>query len=109
MLNDATSTKVLCTCPYIKLSHLFIDIQMFNAKYLAIHTVQMHTGAISKLLYGFGSSRVTNVIHKLSTQTHKPYKTLTHSCMHRSIYNEAELSAGLLLTTHRKHAQYVTM
>ena len=26
---------------------------MFNVKYLAIHKVQMHAGALSKLLYGF--------------------------------------------------------
>ena len=31
---------------------LFIDNPMFNVKYLAMHKVQMHAGAVSKLVYG---------------------------------------------------------
>ena len=33
---------------------------MFNDIYLAMHKVQMHAGAISKLLYGFASVREDN-------------------------------------------------
>ena len=33
----------------------FIDIPMFNIKYLAIQQVRIHAGAIRKLLYGFAS------------------------------------------------------
>ena len=29
----------------------FIDIPMFNVKYLAVHKVQMHAGTVRKLLY----------------------------------------------------------
>ena len=38
------------TIQYI-IVHL-IDIQMFYIKYLTMHKVQMHAGAIRKLLYG---------------------------------------------------------
>ena len=32
--------------------HLLIDIAMFNVKYLSIHKMQMHGGAIRNVLYG---------------------------------------------------------
>ena len=35
----------------------FIDSPMFNVNCLAMHKMQMHAGAISKLLYGFESVR----------------------------------------------------
>ena len=41
----------------------FIEIPMFNVKYLAMYKVQMHGGAIRKLLYGFASVR--KIIHSL--------------------------------------------
>ena len=50
---------------YMKIMAPLIDIPMFNIKYLAMHKVQMHTGAISKLLHGFASVRVIN--HLLSS------------------------------------------
>ena len=34
---------------------LFIDTPMCNIKFLAMHKVQMHAGATSKILYGFAS------------------------------------------------------
>ena len=53
---------------------------MFNVNYLAMHKVQMHTEAISKLLYGVAS--VQAIIHSLKlvdylpVHTHKPYNNL---------------------------------
>ena len=53
---------------------------MFNVKYLAMHNVQMHAGAISKLLYGFAS--IGRIIHSLKfvdylpLQTHTPHNNL---------------------------------
>ena len=37
---------------------------MFNIKYLAMDKVQMHAGAISKLLYGFASVWAINPLTK---------------------------------------------
>ena len=34
----------------------FIDIPMFYIKYLTMHNVQMHSGAIRKLLHGLANS-----------------------------------------------------
>ena len=53
---------------------------MFNTKYLTMHNVQMHAGAISKLLYSFASVRALTQSLKLldyfPVQTHKPYNSL---------------------------------
>ena len=35
----------------------FITIPMFKVKYLGMHKVQMHADTISKLLFGFASTR----------------------------------------------------
>ena len=64
------------------LSAPFIDILMFNVKYLVMDIVQMHAGAISKLhvMYGFVSERA--IIHSLklkdnlSVQTYKSCNNL---------------------------------
>ena len=46
---------------------------MFNVKYLAMHT---HTGAISKLLYGFACIWTIKIVDYLPVHTHKPYTNL---------------------------------
>ena len=73
----------------------FIDIPMFNIKYLAMHKVQMQAGVISKLLYGFAS--VQAIIHSLKlaeyllVQTHKPYNNfcLLHI---RNVFNQGKFN-----------------
>ena len=35
----------------------YIDISMLNAKYLTMYNMQMHAGAISKVLYSFASAQ----------------------------------------------------
>ena len=53
------------------------DSSMFYIKYLTMHKVHMHAGAISQLLYG--CVYVREIIHSLklvdylSVHTHKPY------------------------------------
>ena len=55
----------------------FIDIPMLNVKYLSIRTVQMHTGALSKLVYGFASIRAIistiNLVGYFRKLTHRSY------------------------------------
>ena len=53
----------------------FIDILMFNVKYLAMEKAQMHAGAISKLnvLYGLASERA--IIHSLHLKDNLPLQT----------------------------------
>ena len=57
-----------------------IGIPMFNVKYLVMHKVQMHVGAISRLLNGFAPVRV--IIHDLAVQTHKPYSCVQTKYQH---------------------------
>ena len=47
--HDYLSFREKC---YIHIIASSIDISMFNVKYLAMHTVQVHAGAIRKVLYG---------------------------------------------------------
>ena len=71
----------------------FIDIPMFNIKYLSMHKEQMHAGALSKLLYGFASVWV--IIHLLKLMDYLPVKTskpynpssLYYSCMPNKMRN----------------------
>ena len=46
---------------------------MLNVEYLATHKVQMHAGAIDKLLYGFASVLV--IIHLLKLMDYLPEQT----------------------------------
>ena len=46
---------------------------MFNVKYVAMHKVQMHAAAISKLLYGFAS--VLAIIHELKLVDYRLVQT----------------------------------
>ena len=55
------------------LLELFMDIQMFDINYLAIHQVQMRAGATSKLLFGFAS--LWAIIHSLKLVD---YNTITY-------------------------------
>ena len=56
---------------------------MFYIKYLTMHKVHMHAGAIRQLLYG--CAYVGEIIHSLKlvdyppVHTHKPYKNLTYN------------------------------
>ena len=56
------------------------DIPMFYIKYLTMHKVHMHAGAIRQLLYG--CAYVRGIIHSLKlvdhppVHTHKPYNNL---------------------------------
>ena len=65
---------------YISLLHLLSDIPMFYIKYLTMHKVHMHAGAIRQLLYG--CAYVPETIHSLKlvdfppVHMHKPYNTL---------------------------------
>ena len=56
----------------------FFDNPMCYVKYLAMHKVQMHAGAKSKLSYGFASAKIYSLklVDYLSVQTHKPYTGL---------------------------------
>ena len=60
------------------------DISMFNIKYLTMHKVHMHAGAIRQLLYG--CVYVREIIHSLKlvdylpVHWHKPYNNLSHMC-----------------------------
>ena len=57
-----------CRC-ILKLLHIpYVDIQKFNIKYLVMHKVQMHTGAIILLEYGSCVWTGDNPV-----QLHKPY------------------------------------
>ena len=55
----------------------FSDIRMFYIRYLTMHKVNMHAGAIRQLLYG--CAHVREIIHSLKLvdylpeHTHKPY------------------------------------
>ena len=53
----------------------FINVAIFNVKYLAKHKVQMHAGATSNLLYSFVYVRATihslKLVGCLPIQTHK--------------------------------------
>ena len=59
------------------------DIPMFYIKYLTMHTVHMHAGAVRQLLYG--CANVREIIHSLKlvdyppVHTHKPYNNLHNS------------------------------
>ena len=59
------------------------DIPVFYIKYLTMHKVHMHAGAIRQLLYG--CAYVRDIIHSLklvdypAVHTHKPYNNL-HLC-----------------------------
>ena len=63
---------------YIMLASLFhimpfIDISMFNIKYLATHKVHVHAGTISKLMCGLCACTSNNPLsqaHELSSRTH---------------------------------------
>ena len=56
------------------------DIRMFNIRYLIMHKVHMHAGAIRQILYG--CAHVREIIHSLKlvdyppVHTHKPYNNL---------------------------------
>ena len=55
----------------------FIDVPMLKLKYLAMHRVHVHAGAISKLVYGFASIRAIThslkLVNYLLVQTNKPF------------------------------------
>ena len=71
---DCITTRLkLCIAP-------LSDTRMFSIRYLTIHKVHMHAGAIRKLLYD--SAHVREIIHLLKlvdylpVHTHKPYNNL---------------------------------
>ena len=63
---------------------------MLNIKYLTIHKVHMHAGAIRQLMYGCAYVRET--IHSLQlvdyppVHTHKPYTYLLHITYDNGIF-----------------------
>ena len=56
------------------------DIPMFHIKYLTMHKVHMHAGAIRQLVYGCAYVReIINwlkLVDYLPVHTHKPYNNL---------------------------------
>ena len=67
----------------------FIDISMFNIKYLAMYNIQMHAGAISKSLPGFAGLQV--IIHPLKLVNYLPVQTLKqfiNFCLVRNNYSD---------------------
>ena len=71
--------RALPTCKTIVIAPLS-DIPMFYIKYLTMHKVYIHAGAIRQLLYG--CAYVREIIHSLKlvdyllVHTHKPYNNL---------------------------------
>ena len=55
MVKIIHQTSILCMFVYIIVP--FFDNPMFNVKYLVMHKVQKHAGAINKLSYGYASVR----------------------------------------------------
>ena len=73
---DLTHCCYLWQLDMFKLLHL-----MFNVKYHALHTVQMHVGAISKLTVWFcvctgGGDNSLKLVDYLPVQTHNKYNKL---------------------------------
>ena len=64
----------------IKVIEPLSDMPMFYIKYLTMHKVHMHAGALRQLLYG--RAYVREIIHSLKlvdyppVHTHKPYNNL---------------------------------
>ena len=84
------------------LLHLSMIFQSFDAKYLAMHTVQKHICALSKLLYGFASIRT--IIDSLKILNYLPVEALEvflivlpFSVFSRTQRHESVLGAVVLL------------
>ena len=75
--NKNISNIVITCSEVIFLIAPFIEIQMFNVKYLAMHVLKMHAGARNKSFYGFASVRAIihsiNLLDYLSILPHKQY------------------------------------
>ena len=74
---------IICTL-YTKRA-LFVDMPMFNIKYLAMHLVQVHAGAIYKLVYGLAIIHLQKLVDYLPVQTHEPHNNYNMSLIYHTI------------------------
>ena len=83
-------------------NYRFIDIPMFDIKYLAMQKVLMHAGAISKLVYCFVSVWAILCLLNLPVLTHKPYNYYTYCYMYwNTLFSDSPLV--------KKEEQYIVL